>query len=443
MKIFSAQRISKYKTCDIVRNFRYRSGMLREGVGLGVMKFAGMPLGLFAAILLARMLGTEGYGQYTYAISIISFISLAISGGLAQLLTRDIAIARVEKKWGIVKGIIRRSSQFVLTTAFLIVAIAYYLILGKGLHFGSGILFVLPVLPLMAFGAVWSGTLRGFGHVQQSQLPILTLIPACNLASLYVLYICNAFTLRNAILALIITYSVSSIVGVGMMWRATSVPLRSVNPEYELKKWAASWLPFVFLALMTQMNTLISILTLGTVSTDTQIAAFQVADRGAQFVTLPFSMVGLMLAPRFAQIYKKKGAKALESLARKSARVCLLLTLPVALAFIFQGHFIIGLVLGSEYAALASVPLAILSAGQVFNVIFGAVGLVLAMTGHEKAALIGQAVALVINIALVLFLAPTMGAVGAAIGTAVAMVVWNVLLGWKVWTLFKIRPGVL
>jgi O-antigen/teichoic acid export membrane protein len=67
-------------------------------------------------------------------------------------------------------------------------------------------------------------------------------------------------------------------------------------------------------------------------------------------------------------------------------------------------------------------------AAQLFSAACGPVGLLLMMTGHTGAALVGQAVSLAANLCLGLWLIPDHGATGAAIAMAFGIVCVNSIL---------------
>ena len=64
------------------------------------------------------------------------------------------------------------------------------------------------------------------------------------------------------------------------------------------------------------------------------------------------------------------------------------------------------------------------------------------MTGHEKRALGGLALAFALNVLVCLWLAPTMGATGAALGSAVSLVLCKFIFSWEIKKLLNISSRV-
>jgi O-antigen/teichoic acid export membrane protein len=89
------------------------------------------------------------------------------------------------------------------------------------------------------------------------------------------------------------------------------------------------------------------------------------------------------------------------------------------------------------------VPLAILAAGQLVNAAFGSVGLFLSMSGHERDTLLGQFIALTVNVLVAVVLIPPFGATGAAVAASLGLVTWNLVLAAKVVSRLHLRPSAL
>lgn len=64
----------------------------KQSLGLLIVNFAGLPIGIATSILLARMLGVEDYGNYNFIFSIFTFSSLIITLGLFQAGNRALVL---------------------------------------------------------------------------------------------------------------------------------------------------------------------------------------------------------------------------------------------------------------------------------------------------------------------------------------------------------------
>lgn len=64
----------------------------KQSLGLLIINFSGLPLGVATSILLARMLGAEGFGNYNFFFSVFTFSSLIITFGFFQAGNRALVL---------------------------------------------------------------------------------------------------------------------------------------------------------------------------------------------------------------------------------------------------------------------------------------------------------------------------------------------------------------
>ncbi len=167
------------------------------------------------------------------------------------------------------------------------------------------------------------------------------------------------------------------------------------------------------------------------------VGVYRVAAQAATVVAFGLNAMNMVVAPRFARLYAGGHAAQLQWTVTFSARIILLLTLPVAAGLALFADPVIRLVFGTGYTA-GSTALAILAAGQLANALFGSVAFLLNMTGHERDTARGLAAAVALNIVLNLLLIPVFGLEGAAVATSVTLVLWNLLL----WRAVRRRLGI-
>ena len=105
------------------------------------------------------------------------------------------------------------------------------------------------------------------------------------------------------------------------------------------------------------------------------------------------------------------------------------------------GHWFL-LIFGEAFTGGYTAML-ILCAAHVVNAAGGCVGVILTMSGHERAAAVGLAVTVVLNITLNAVLIPRYGMTGAAAASLVSELVKNIILGVICWRTMGIDPTVL
>ncbi len=414
---------------------RLRSPIIRDVLGIGIIKLISIPATLAISIMLARNLGPNDFGTYAFVISLTNLAALTLTGGLSQLMTREVAFALQNDAKGILKGLIHSATTWVLCSSLAIMLCAWFVmqlaVTSNDQSLRTALHAALLALPIVALSPVWSGTLRGYGHGAQSQYPGLLLVPLGQLLAVAGLVTFGLLSVRTAILAFIVANVIAAAVGLYLTKATVSNSLRNVAAEYQVSAWAKSCVIFTGIALMTFLQTQAGVILLGFLSSTADVAAFQIADRGAQMVVLAAAIIELVLAPHVARAFKAGSHDQLKSIFLKARRVGGLVTIFVALPLIFAGAPIVQLAFGSAYVELAVEPLAIISAALSIRAFLGPTTTFLAMTNNERYALAAQSFGLILNISLTLLLAPRLGAVGAASAAAVGIVVWSALLAFK------------
>ncbi len=431
----------------MVRGDGLPAQLMRGALGVGGLNLLALPLVLASSILLARGLGPEGFGRYTFVITLITTLSIPLAPALMQLTTRETAGMHLTGDNSRIRALLQWANHYVLLGSVMVITVVGGVALWNADWRDDDrwtlLLLGLMALPLLGLNAVRAGVLAGLRRVVQGQFPDLFVRPLVLLLAAVTMLVAGALTPLTAVVSFLAGAVMAFAVGAALLKRTIpeseeeSVPKDSVQN----RQWLRAWLPFTLLAAASTLNAQIGILLLGWLSTDDQVAAMQVAERGAMLVVMSLTVMNLVIGPHITQVYRSGDRKRLQALSRQSARMALVVALPIALPLIFFGGPIISIVFGANYAEIATLPLAILAVGQLINVVFGSVGRLLVMSGYEKHSLIAQFIALVVAVAGCFALIPNYGAVGAASAISFGLMVWNLMLSYKVYKILGIRPG--
>lgn len=405
--------------------------LFKKLFGVGFIKILSMPLSLAVSIILARSLGAAEFGQYTFAMALLPLIALPVSGGLPQLLTRTVAQYRYEENWPYFKGVVFSGYLWILFLTLLL-GFSYWMLSKLGLipvnDKWALLPYVILLVPLLGLNALRDGVLKGLKQPLWSALPQQILLPLCVLAIVITLLGFGEFDKESAIRAQILAMSLVFLFSTYVIIKKSPVRLSLIKAEYKKSEWLVSLLPLSLISVVSVFNVNVGLVLLGVLGSDESVAAMRIAERGAQFISMPLLLIGGVLSPFIVEAWKCSDIKKLKELARWSSRTALALSFPVFVIFIFWGEALIDFAFGNDYGEIAYLPLIIVSFGQLINVFFGLVAMFLVMTGHERFTLLGQTVALIVNIMGCVILIPIYGAVGAAIGVAVGLLLWNILL---------------
>jgi O-antigen/teichoic acid export membrane protein len=410
-----------------------RGQLVRKGLGSLATKSAGSLIGLALAIFLARFLGPDGYGVYSYVFAIVMIVSVFAQVGTPVLMVREVAASDARQEWGRLRGHLLRQIQVVIgvCAVLLLVGFAALSFLGGEMdprkrEVASAALLVFPFIALS--GVIGAG-LRGLTHVVRGQLPDLVLRPALFLALSAVL-LGWIPALREPMVAMVL-HGVAGAIVLVYSARAlnSAIPsaARSAVIQFDIRVWVRSAIPLSAIAGLVVVNGQLDLLVLGVFAPAKDVGVYRVAVQASMLVTFGLQAMNMVVAPYYARFYASADGRAMQRLATMSSRVVLVFALPVCVVFVVFGDVLLAFVFGEEFRA-ARIPLAILAIGQLFNAATGSVGYLLNMSrleGHTARALF---VATLVNLVVGLLLVPQLGMLGAAIGSAASVIVWNTLL---------------
>lgn len=423
-----------------------RAQLLRGGMGSVAVKVVATGLSFAVAVILARVLGPEGYGVYAFAFALISLLAIPSQFGLPNLVIRETAKAHANDDWGLMRGIWRWANGVAGTisvTLALIAGAIAWIFAGRFndvqlVTFAWG----LALIPLIALGALSGAALRGLRKVVAGQMPEFVLRPLF----LILLVLAAALLWPDGELTAATTMAFHALaaalafsLGAWMLTRARPEPLMAApEPVYRSRAWAASALPLALLAGMQMVNQHADILMLGLFRNAEEVGVYRVVVQGGTLVVFGLQAVGMVVAPQFARLHSIGDTAGLQRVATLSARTAAFIALPVTLVFLVLGGAILGWIFGPAFAA-GRVALAIIALGQLVNAAVGPVGILLNMTGHERITARGVGIATGCNVILNLILIPPLGMNGAALATALTLLIWN----WLLWQHAKTQLNVL
>jgi O-antigen/teichoic acid export membrane protein len=430
----------------LLRGEGLKSQLVRGAVGVGGLKLLSLPLGLAASILLARVLGPDSFGQYTFVVSMTTLLSLPIGPGLGKLISREIAKYHHGEEWGAFRGLLRRSNQWALIGSGMIVLLIAGVVGGQIQWQGDDrwTLFLVGAImvPLLGLNAIRSSTLRGLRHVFYAQLPELLVRPALHLLFAVILLVFGFLNPITALVSLEISTFVGFLFGAWILLNCYPPEAKRVQLEFRHREWGQALLPMTLLAAVGTFNGQMGILVLGWLGTDADVATLRIAMSGSMLVALSLTIVNLVIGPHITRTFRDNNLARMQRLSRQSARAALLFSLPVAFPLILFGRPIVQVIYGEAYIGSVALPLAILAMGQLVNVIFGSVGMFLTMAGFEKDTLFGQIIALIVNVVAAIIMVPFWGATGAALAVAIGLLTWNVVLAVRFKQRLGFRPSV-
>lgn len=421
--------------------------LARSASGSFGLKIASAGLSFVVGLLLARLLGTTGYGTYAYAMNWIGLLAVPGALGLDRLLVREVAAYETNAEWCLMRGLLRWSNQAVLIVSSGLALLAAFtgciLVSRKDSLMLNSLLIALILLPMVTLIRLRQSVLRGLNRVIAGQLPEMLFQPIffiCFVGAAYLL-LGKDLTVPRVLGINVAATGITFFIGTRVLHKTLPPTIKETFPSYKIQEWIQSALPLMLIAGMKIINARTDLLMLGAMKGPKEAGIYAVANRGAELISFILIAINTALAPTVVNLFAAGETKKLQKIITKSTRIILVFSLPIGLALIIFGHWF--LLLFGEAFTQGRVTLAILSFGQIVNASMGSVGLLLVMTGHEKSVAIGVGISAALNVILNALLIPKWGVAGAAIATASSMITWNILLGIWVYKTLGIHSTVL
>jgi O-antigen/teichoic acid export membrane protein len=403
--------------------------MLVSASATAILQGASGLMTFVLAVLLARFLGSRGYGLYALAFAWSTLLTVPAILGLNTFLVRGIAVYEVQKRWSLMKGLLYRTNQLVLLTSTTIAACGIVVALAwLSPSYRDPFCVAMLLVPLTALTLLRQGAMQAFGRVVSGQLPEYLIRPLLIIMGVLALELIGhgALTPTSALGANVTGVAIAFAVGAVLLRRALPASLRKVRPEFATREWLRASLPMMLIAGVWMANNNITTLMVGTLDGPRAAGVYSVVQKGAEVIVILLYATNMPLAPAVARLHARGDQAGLEHTTERMARATLFVSAPVALAFMIFPHIYLDL-FGASFQAGAT-ALIILAFGQLVNAAAGPSGNVLIMTGKERIAVRGVAAGLLANIVLAVVLVPPLGVTGGAIAFASSLVLWNTVL---------------
>jgi O-antigen/teichoic acid export membrane protein len=420
------------------------SALARSAFGTLTLQGSYVAISFVTVIVLARLLGANGFGSYAYGIAWASLLGVPAVLGLDRLITRDVAVDIQEKRFGSVRGLLQRSNQIVIivSTSLALCATAAGLeVLQNPVRdtFAAAMILV----PITAVTLLRQAALLGLNRPVLSQLPELMIRPLTMLLVISAIWVFGRATLTSIVaMSIYVTATLFAfLIGALLLRNSVPISVRRATPSFDTCRQLSVALPMMIISGIWIANGYVGTVMLGSLVDARSAGIYAVATRGADLVLIVMVAVNIPLAPRLARLHSAGDREGLQRLVSAVAKRTFVASLPLSVGLILLRDVYLGL-FGSDFKA-GGTALAILVLSQLVNVAAGPVGVLLLMTGYERPAALGVACGATFNVGINAVLDPLIGVPGAAIGALGSTVCWTLVLALLSVRRLGIRPSVI
>ncbi len=420
----------------------------KEGGWAGLLGAAGAACRYLNSILLARVLGSAGYGLFALASTVVMMAAMPANMGLPVSSVHFVAASAARRDWATLRWVVAASLRVVVVSS-----LAWTVLVLLAAPWGSRALFAkeglaLPLaglalaLPLLGLNAVAGGCLQGLKEIRAKVIVDRIAHPAIFSALLLALFVPRSAATRSLPWVLAAFFLAAAVVAVlSGRWlarRMATVPPAEAPAPRRWRELFAFATPVMFLNLLNHFVLWADVLVMGVYRSAAEIGIYAVASRLGTAVNMPTEALNTSLAPSYAGMHGRSDAAGLERTFHTSTRWIFSLSALIALVVVFGGRPLLRL-FGSDFEA-GHLPLALLAAGQLASAAMGTNGMLLTMTGYPHINLVNAACVALASLGLNALLVPAYGATGAAAAGASSLALINAVRCVEIWFMFRLVP---
>ncbi|HPI67230.1 MAG TPA: flippase [bacterium] len=375
---------------------------------------------------LARGLGVEDLGRYTFAFSFTTIFSVFVDVGLNSVLTREIAKDRSRTKEILanVLGIKLFLSLFVYLFVVILINLMDYPEITKNLVYLTGVIMLLDT-----FSNTFWGVLRGHQNLKYESAGIVFFESLVIIVGAILLILDLGVVVQ--VLAVLMGSSFLCFFSYWEMRRRTHlIPTIQIDRSLAKKLLIIAW-PFALTGILARLNTQIDTIFLSKIGCATQaicdanVGIYSVATKiilAIHFLPLAFVAALFPALSEFFATDQEKLARTFE----KAMRYLMFISAPIAGGLLILAPDFVPQIFGREYYG-AILPLQILAGSLIFLFLTFPIGSLLNACSKQLQNTKQIGVAVAVNTLLNIFLIPRLTYVGGAISSLVSTVVLFVL----------------
>nr|WP_286198414.1 MATE family efflux transporter [Salinisphaera sp. G21_0] len=404
---------------------RRKGGLLFQSALAFSVRAFGAGSGFLLNLIIARTLPPQQAGYYFLAFTVIQVLAITGLLGLQTSLLRFIGSSKAEKNWNEASAAHKTGTLW----AFLLATSLGVLLYVTSPWLAEHILEkpdATPALQAMSPSVVLFALLTLNAHALQAVGDVIKSVSTLNILVQLLLAAALLMDLATTAQTTAAFYSLACLLTmfISLFWwlRKPRIHWRGVGQFPATTLWQ-SCLPLWWVTLMGLSVQWGGQLISAAYLPPEELAILAVTQRTAMLTSFILMAINLVVAPKFAGLYKLGKIDELKQITFTSTRLLLVASIPLLFLLMVFPSWILSF-FGKGYEEGGHV-LRILAAGQIINVLTGSVGMLLAMCGHEKdlrnALLITGPMAIVLAIIFI----PLLGLYGAALSTAIPFAIQN------------------
>ena len=409
----------------VLQTLGNNKGIIFQSAFAFIVRVIGSIIGFVTTIIVSNKLGAMAAGYYFLALGIVTVFSALGRVGTDSTIIRFIGAANGIGDKAVISGTLK--AAFIVACIASIVASILLAISSDAIamkifnkpELGSILRAISPAVLFTSIFTVFSMTLQGLQRTTES-------VAISNIFANLILIILIFFYDEPSPNEVASLYNVACFITALIAgWIVKSILFERDNITINWRDFFDSCIPLWTGVLLLQCTQLTGQIMTGIFNDANDVAMLAVAQKTASLISFILVVVNLIVAPKFAVLYKQERYAELNRLALVSIRVLAIIALPIIILTLTYPQMIMA-IFGPEFKDGKHL-LQILVFGQAVNVLTGSVGYLLSMSGNERDLRNSFIISAPLTMFLCIILIPVYGPVGAAAATAIGFSIQSLI----------------
>lgn len=389
-------------------------------------------LNYVAVLLLARWMLPVEYGRFALVLSILRPASIMAGLGADTSVLRFIGQYRGENRSGAIRAVIAYALKATTIASVVItgILIAAFWVLARFGPFEAPLVYSVGLLliPFYTLSGVQGAIARGFGHVVLALAPRDVVWRAALIPIGWAAVYLSGTEQQALVLLAASAICLALVTGLQYAWLVFKLPqhVRDAEPQPDPSEWHRVSKPIWISAIAVGIIGNADVLIVGALVDEVAAGRYFAIQRTAMLVTFMQVSANLIIGPEAARLYHADKIGQLQRMLKLAAVMIFIPSFGALAVFLLFGGPILSF-FGPDFVEYRA-ELLILAIGQAVSAAVGCVGILLAMTGHERFLSRVQVAATFLALAVILVGTWQFGTIGAAIGTALGIGLRNLVV---------------
>lgn len=422
---------------------KYLVNVTKKSTIVFLGKIISVLLGFIFSFVVARFMGAEIYGRFTYVYTFISLLPIIANLGLDKGLISFIPRLNSDDKVTDRNSIITFSfTVTILISILLIITLINYneYIANNILNnpdLSTLIIWSAPILVLLIINKISKGVFRGIDIIRHYVIGKNIIIPITKTIIIVILSLFS-YKVYGVLISYYISTGLTSSYYIYILWKMNYLGKVKKNNIKLYKKLLKFSLPLLFTGMLGFLISRSDSFMIGYFLSEDKVGIYNIARKVGTMSSFILTAFNMVFASTISKLYYENRMDDLKKI----------YTIITKWIFSFNLLFLVNVVIlnkeimllfGKEFL-YGNIALLLITIGQFFNALVGSAGYINTMTGYPQFSLYTNLITVIINIFLNLILIPRIGIEGAAIATLISILVSNVLRLSLLYSKHKIHP---